>query len=412
MLGRLTLALENIPFFLQPGCKVLNKRSITFSNNSKVFAASTSSSSIRGQSCTLIFLDEFAFVHRSEEFYTATYPVISSGKNTQVIVTSTPNGLNNTFYSMWEAANQKTSNYAPFRVDWWDVPGRDEQWKKDTIANTSEIKFKTEFENCFIGTTNTLIEGDCLLSLQSEPPQETAKSGNLRIYEKPENGHFYIMTVDVSQGRGQDCSAFSVIDCTNNEFKQVVVFNDNKISPLLFPDLIVKMAQQYNDALLIVENNGPGQVVCNSIYYDYEYENLFVESSVKAGGIGVNTTRKVKRLGCSNLKDLIESKKLKIRDAATIIELSGFEEIGNSYGAKNGHDDLVMTLVLFSWFVSSTAFGDYNEIDMRKMIFESHMENIDNELMDIGFIVNDHRNDVGLSPEYERLKDDLEGWKV
>lgn len=422
MLGRLTLALENVPFFLQPGCKVLNKRSITFSNNSRVFSASTSSSSIRGQAVTLLYLDEFAFVQRAEEFYTATYPVITSGETTQVIITSTANGIGNIFYKKWEGALQKTNEFAPFRVDWWDVPGRDEKWKAQTIANTSELQFDQEFGNSFIGTASTLIEANTLLGMQSQVPLKTLYNNNLRIFENPhiadqniedDKDHYYIMTVDVSQGRGQDCSAFSIIDITQKPFKLVASFNDNKISPLLLPDLLVKMALQYNGALIIIENNGPGQIVCNSVYYDYEYENLFVESVVKAGGLGVTTTRKVKRIGCSNMKDLIESNSLIINDPNTIVELSYFEESGSSYAAsKDSTDDLVMTIVIFSWFVSSAAFGNYNESDIRKMVFENNMLAIDNELMDFGFISEDHTSGTGLGEEFTQLMKEAEEWKI
>lgn len=146
MLSRLTLMLENLPFFLQPGCKVLNKGSIKFSNNSQIIAAATSGSSIRGLSMNVIFLDEFAFVQNANEFYTSTYPVISSGKDTKVIITSTPNGVGNMFYRLWEGAIQKTSEFKPFTIKWSDVPGRDEAWKKQTIANSSELQFNQEFE--------------------------------------------------------------------------------------------------------------------------------------------------------------------------------------------------------------------------------------------------------------------------
>jgi hypothetical protein len=148
MLARVTLALENLPFFLQPGCRALNKGSIEFSNNSRIIAAATSGSSIRGMSVNLLFLDEFAFVERAAEFYTSTYPVISSGKDTKVIITSTANGIGNTFHKIWEGAVQKVNEYKAFTVNWWDVPGRDEEWKRQTISNTSQMQFDQEFGNC------------------------------------------------------------------------------------------------------------------------------------------------------------------------------------------------------------------------------------------------------------------------
>jgi hypothetical protein len=410
ILSRITLMLENIPFFLQPGCKVLNKRSVTFSNNSRIISAATSSSSVRGMSASLLYCDEFAFVQKASEFYTSTYPVISSGTKTKVIITSTANGVGNIFYKLWEGASQGINEFKPFRVDWWDVPGRDEKWKEQTIANTSEQQFRQEFANEFIGTDRTLIESNVLLGLKSKPPIETFSNGSGRIYEKPERDSFYIMTVDVSQGRGQDCSAFNIIKVESDKFTQVATFNDNKVSPLLFPNIIVKYGKMYNNALVVIENNGPGQVVCNSVYYDFEYENTFVESTVKQGGVGLTTTKKVKRIGTSNMKDIIEGNRLILNDADTIIELSYFEERGNSFAAAdNYNDDLVMTLVIFSWFVSSSAFGDYEEIDIKKMIFESQMKEIEDELLDFGFISSNQTEDV-INPEYQRMKDEMENW--
>ena len=204
MLARVTLMLENLPFFLQPGCKALNKGSIEFSNNSRIIAAATSGSSIRGMSVNLLFLDEFAFVENAAEFYTSTYPVISSGKDTKVIITSTANGIGNTYHKIWEGAVQGVNEYNPFRVDWWDVPGRDEKWKEQTIANTSSLQFDQEFGNTFFGTGNTLIEGQVLLDLRSRAPKSHHEGGSLLIYEEPVEDHMYIMTVDGSKGRGQD----------------------------------------------------------------------------------------------------------------------------------------------------------------------------------------------------------------
>jgi hypothetical protein len=419
ILGRITLALENVPFFLQPGCKELNKMSISFSNNTRLIAAATSSNSVRGMSATILYLDEFAFVNKASEFYTSTYPIISSGNKTKVIITSTPNGIGNMFHQIWTAAVQGVSEFKPFTVNWWDVPGRDQTWKEKTIANTSEAQFRQEFEIEFVGSGNTLIEANTLLALRHEKPISLMQNGLLKIYEEPikkneENSkdHFYIMTVDVSQGRGQDCSAFSVFDITTKPFKQVCTFADNRISPLIFPNLIVKIGKYYNDALLLVENNGPGQIVCNSIWYDYEYENLFVESALKAGGLGVTQTKKTKRIGTSNLKDFVEAGKLKIVDDETIKQLCYFEERGSSYQAANDQfDDLVMTLVLFSWFLSSQAFGAYDDLDLKKMIFESELKKIDDEMVDFGLLL-DATSDNSLSDEYAKMKNDLMDWKI
>ena len=170
MLSRITLMLENIPFFLQPGSKALNKGSLEFSNNSRILAAATSGSSIRFLSVNLLYLDEFAFVERATEFYTSTYPVVSAGKDTKVIITSTANGIGNMFYKLWEGAEQGVNDFKSFRVDWWDVPDRDEAWKAQTISNTSQLQFDQEFGNTFFGTGDTLINAETLMAMSATNP--------------------------------------------------------------------------------------------------------------------------------------------------------------------------------------------------------------------------------------------------
>jgi hypothetical protein len=387
MLARVTLMLENLPFFLQPGCKALNKGSLEFSNNSRIIAAATSGSSIRGMSVNLLFLDEFAFVENAAEFYTSTYPVISSGKDTKVIITSTANGIGNTYHKIWEGAVQGVNEYKPFRVDWWDVPGRDEKWKEQTIANTSVLQFDQEFGNTFFGTGNTLIEGQVLLDLRAREPIERLEGGDLCVYEKPIEDHQYIMTVDVCQGRGQDYSTFNIIDVSTRPFKQVCVYRNNKISPILYPNIIYKYATLYNEAYTVIENNDQGMVVCVGLYQDLEYENIHLESAVKANAIGIRMDRKVKRIGCSSIKDIIEAGKLQIVDENTIMEISTFVSKGQSFEASDGnHDDLMMNLVMFGYFVGTQSFGDMTDVDIKKMLFEQRMKEIEDDVPPFGII--------------------------
>jgi hypothetical protein len=394
MLARITLMLENLPFFLQPGCKALNKGSIEFSNNSRIIAAATSGSSIRGMSVNLLFLDEFAFVENAAEFYTSTYPVVSSGKTSRVIVTSTANGLGNVYHKLWEGAVQGTNEFKPFRVDWWDVPGRDDEWKRQTISNTSELQFQQEFGNTFHGTGNTLISGDILLNLKAAAPIYT--QNNVKVYNRPKEGHSYLMFVDVAKGRGMDYSTFNILDVTSRPFKQVAVYRDNTISPLLFPDIIYKYAKTYNEAYVIIESNDQGSLVCNGLYYDLEYENVFVESMVKANSIGVTMNKRVKRIGCSTIKDLVETHKIDIVDADTIIEMSTFVAKGTSYEASDGnHDDLMMNLVMFGWYSTTPFFAETTDIDIKNMMYAEQVRHMEDELVPFGIV------DDGREEEYE-----------
>jgi len=385
MLARITLALENLPFFLQPGCKALNKGSIEFSNNSKILAAATSGSSIRGLSINLLFLDEFAFVENDAQFYTSTYPVVSAGKDTQIVITSTANGIGNVYHKLWEGAMQKTNEFVPFRVDWWDVPGRDDAWKKQTVANTSELQFEQEFGNTFHGRGNTLIGANYLLAQQSIEPEFIKE--NIFIYEQPKAEAEYVMCVDVSKGRNQDYSTFTIIDVSVQPFNQVAIFRDNNISPMLLPDIIYKYANLYNEAYVIVESNDQGGVVCNGLYYDLEYEHMFVESSIKANALGATMTRRVKRIGCSTIKDLVEQGKLKINDAQTIIEMSTFVSKGSSYMAVGpNHDDLMMNLVLFAWFTTTDIFESLTNINMKDMLYRERLAAIQDDMLPFGFV--------------------------
>lgn len=405
MLARVTLMLENLPFFLQPGCKALNKGSIEFSNNSRIIAAATSGSSIRGMSVNLLFLDEFAFVERANEFYTSTYPVISAGKDTKVIITSTANGIGNTFHKIWEGAVQKVNEFVPFTVNWYDVPGRDEEWKKQTIANTSQLQFDQEFGNTFFGTGDTLINAETLLGFRAVQPSNHLEGGDLLIYDNPDKDHEYVMCVDVSKGRGQDYSTFNVIDISTRPFKQVAVYRNNTISPLLFPNVIYKYANLYNEAYVVIESNDQGTVVCNGLYLDLEYENMHMESAVRSDRIGIEMNRKVKRLGCSSIKDILEEKKLDIQDENTIMEISTFTARGQSYEASDGnHDDLMMNLVMFGYFVTSQFFADMTDINLKEMMFSKKMKEIEDDVPPVGFI-DDGLDEVRVEEEQKNM-----GW--
>lgn len=361
-----------------------------------------------------IFLDEFAFVHKANEFYTSTYPVISSGSDTKVIITSTPNGIGNMFHKLWEKAvtNENLGvkdSFKPFTIKWWDVPGRDEEWKRQTIANSSELQFSQEFEVSFIGSSDTLIAPDTLLGLKAKDPIKLIN--DVRYYDATEEGHKYIMTVDVSKGRGQDYSTFNVIDVTQSPFKQVAIYRNNNISPLLFPDIIVRVAHQYNDALVIIENNDAGHVVCNAVYHEYEYENMFVESAVKAMGIGCTMTKRVKRVGCSNLKDIVESGKLTINDADTIQELASFEAKGTSYEASgSNNDDLVMNLVMFSWFASTDMFKESSSVDLKNLLFSERLREMEDDVVPFGiFPDNNDGPDMSI---YQEMIDEQKEWNL
>lgn len=391
MIARITTMLESVPFFLQPGVKILNKGNIEFGNDSKVVAAATSSSSIRGLSINMLYLDEFAFVENAEEFYTATYPVITSGKDSKVIITSTANGVGNMFHRIYESATVGDSEYQPFLINWHDVPGRDEEWKKQTIANTSELQFQQEYGNSFLGTGNTLINSDTLLGLRASNPLWSRD--DFMVYKKPQENHQYICTVDVSKGRGFDYSTFTIFDVSTEPFEQVAVYRNNMVSPLLYPDVIAKYCSFYNTALVIIENNAEGAVVAQQMHYDLEYDNVFTQGGTRLEDIGVTMTRKIKRIGTSTLKEILEEHKLKICDKELIKELLTYVNKGMSFEADKGyHDDLVMNCVVFAWFLTTEYFEHLTNNRVKDLLYASQQKDIYEDILPAGVFGTDNRS--------------------
>jgi hypothetical protein len=400
LLSRLQTAYENLPKWMQQGIISWNKGSLELENGSKILAASTSASAVRGMSFNILFLDEFAFVpnHVADSFFASVYPTITSGKNTKVIIVSTPHGMNH-FYRMWHDAEKGKSEYIPTDVHWSEVPGRDSKWKETTIANTSEEQFKVEFECEFLGSVNTLIHPSKLRILVYEDPIN--RNAGLDIYEKPIPEHNYLVTVDVARGLGNDYSAFIVFDITEFPYKVVAKYRNNDIKPMLFPSIINDVAKGYNGAWLLVEVNDIGDQVASILHFDLEYENILMCSmrgragqvvgsgfSGKKSQLGVRTTAAVKKLGCSNLKTLLEDDKIIVSDYDIISELTTFAQRHNSFEAEEGcNDDLAMCLVLFSWLVAQDYFKEMTDNDVRKRLYEEQRNQIEQDMAPFGFIL-------------------------
>lgn len=345
-----------------------------------------------------IFLDEFAFVPKNiaEEFITSVYPTISSGKTTKVIMVSTPNGMN-LFYKYWTDAVNKRNLYVPIEAHYSDVPGRDEAWAEDQKKQLGEEKFKQEFLCDFIGSANTLISGAKLSSMAWVPPIERMSS--LAIYEQPREGRIYMICADVAEGKDLDYSAFVVVDSTEAPYKVVARYYDNKVTPLLFPNIILHTANKYNRAYVMVETNSVGAQVVDILHNDLEYENIFATTNMGRGGqklssgfgknskFGVKMTNQIKLIGCSNLKGLLENDKILIEDFDTISELTSFVSTNTSFGAEEGcHDDLVMCLVLFAWLSVQPTFKEITDSDVRKRIFDEQVKNMNDQVLPFGYI--------------------------
>ena len=399
LLGRLQLAYENLPKWMQQGIISWNKGSLELENGSKISSNSTSSSAVRGGSYNVIFLDEFAFIpnHIADDFFASVYPTISSGQSTKVIIVSTPRGMNH-FYRMWHDSERGKNEYIPTDVHWSEVPGRDAAWKEQTIANTSEQQFKVEFECEFLGSVNTLINPSKLRNFVYEDPIK--RNAGLDIYEHPKEENNYLITVDVARGLGNDYSAFIVFDITNFPYKVVAKYRNNEIKPMLFPSIIYEVAKGYNDAWLLIEVNDIGDQVASILHFDLEYDNVLMCAmrgragqivgsgfSGKKSQLGVRMTAAVKKLGCSNLKTLMEDDKLLTVDYDIISELTTFAQRHNSFEAEEGcNDDLAMCLVIFSWLVAQDYFKEMTDNDVRKRIYEEQKNQIEQDMSPFGFI--------------------------
>ena len=399
LLGRLQTAYENLPKWMQQGIIAWNKGSLELENGSKILAASTSASAVRGMSFNILFLDEFAFVpnHVADSFFASVYPTITSGKNTKVIIVSTPHGMNH-FYRMWHDAEKRKNEYIPTDVHWSEVPGRDEEWKETTIANTSEQQFKVEFECEFLGSVDTLIAPSKLRTLIYDNPIK--RNAGLDVYEPSQDKHDYVMTVDVARGVGEDYSAFVVVDITEFPHKVVAKYRNNDIKPMLFPNIIWEVAKSYNSAFVLCEVNDIGDQVASILQYDLEYQNLLMCSmrgragqivgqgfSGKKTQLGVKMSKTVKKVGSLNLKTLIEEDKLIFNDYEIISELTTFISKHNSFEAEEGcNDDLAMCLVIYAWLVQMDYFKELTDQDVRKRLYEEQKNQIEQDMAPFGFL--------------------------
>ena len=400
IMDRVKIVYENLPKWMQQGVIEWNKTSITLENGSKIVSSSTSSSAVRGSSYNFLLLDEFAFVpdQIAEDFFASVYPTITAGQTTKTVIVSTPNGLN-LFYKLWQNAKSGRSNFIPVEAHWWQIPGRSENFKEETIKNTSERHWASEYECEFLGSQDTLIKTSKIATLTFAEPVLQTDDG-LMVYESPKEGRLYMTMVDTSRSLGQDYNAFTVVDVTEMPYKVVAKFRNNKIPVAIYPNVIFSVASKYNESYVLVEINDIGQSVADILRDEMEYENL-LEIVVKGkkgqkvgiafGGArtynGVKMSSQTKKLGCMALKEMIEGDKLVLNDFDIIAEISTFIAKGGSYEASSGyHDDLISTLVMFGWLSTQSYYKELVNIDVRKRLYEEKLKKLENDLMPFGYI--------------------------
>lgn len=403
--SRVQFILENCPKWLQQGVAEWNKTSFSLENGSRVSCAATSASAIRGSSVNLLLLDEFAFLRPSlaEEFIASVFPTISSSETSKLVIVSTPNGMNH-YYRLWTEAEDKTNGFVPVNAHWSDHPKRTQKWADEQNIILGPIKYAQEIECSFIGSSATLVDGAKLAALpRISPTHLIPGSDSLRQYHKPEEKHSYVMLVDTARGKGLDYSAFSIVDITAIPYKVVCVYRNNTISTLVFPEVIERIANIYNDAFVLIETNDLGQQVADILFYDLEYENVYMSSdeNISEGGgnkkrPGLRTTKRTKAVGCDILKGLIENDKLILNDSDMISELTTFIRIGNSYKADDGkNDDLAMTLVMFAYLTNQTIFKDLFDYSLREKFFSDQLAEIDDQFLPLGYF---DRGEIAAEP--------------
>jgi len=406
ILGRLQLAYENLPKWLQQGVINWNKGSIELENKSQIVAAATSSSAIRGGSFNIIFLDEFAFVpvNIAEMFFSSVYPTISSGQKTKMIIVSTPYGMNH-YYKLWTDAENGKNDYVPIEVHWSEVPGRDEKWKEETIRNTSKEQFQQEFECDFLGSVDTLISP---YKIKSTPYTDPIESRNgLRMFERPKKNGLYVCTVDVARGTNKDYSAFVIFDVSQVPYRVVCTYKNNEIKPFVFPNIIEQTCKGFNNAHILVEVNDLGQQVSDALQFEIEYDNMLMTTQKGRAGqilgamfsgrgsqLGIRMTKQIKKIGCTNVKTLVENDKLVINDFGIIEEMSTFSKKGQSWQAEEGtNDDLMMCLVIFGWVSNQVFFKELTDSNIRNQMYMEQQNLIEQDMAPFGFLddgINEH----------------------
>jgi len=412
VLARYQIMYEGLPIWMQQGVKTWNKGNVDLENGSVVFTSATTSSGIRGKSVNWLYIDEAAIIPNNiaDEFFTAVYPTISAGETTKILLTSTPLGYNH-FWKFWNEAEEGKNGFERMFIHYSEIPGRDEAWADEQLKLLGELKFNQEVLCEFLGSTNTLINGKTLSVMSAKHP-EYSKDG-LDLYETPKQDHYYVITADVARGIGGDYSAFTLIDVTEMPYKLVGKYKHNKISPMLYPSVISKVARDFNNAYVLIESNDIGQQVLDILHQEEEYENVFTTLTEngkqyltpgfgRSAKLGVTTSKAVKRQGCFAIKSLIEDTKLLIHDSDIIGELSVFTEKGQTFQADEGYnDDLAMSLVLFGWVTTNSFFSDLTNVNVREGLFNAEMRMIENDLTPFGEIVD------GSEPEAEVMGGDL-----
>jgi hypothetical protein len=358
---RVRMAYEMLPNWLKPGVGEYGKTSMSLANGSSIGISTTSSDAGRGDSCNVLILDELAFIdnHLVENFWKSVYPIISSSKKSKIFIASTPNGTENLFFQLYDNAIRGKNNWNPERVDWWEVPGRDDAWKEDTIRSLGSTEaFAQEFGNEFIQTGETVLNEDLLqkIKVDIKQPKYVYDEGSYLLWTEPEDGRIYVVGVDIGEGVGEAASVIQILDITElSNITQVAVYHNNKINPFNFTTKLLEILGHWGNPYAMIERNNCGAQVVDNLRNVHNYENIVnyaPESKTKTNynrpGVIAHTNTKYR--GVTNMRYwLNERLAVVIQDDHTFEELKTFVRNPNgTWSGKRGsgvHDDRIMSLI-------------------------------------------------------------------
>lgn len=376
---RVRLAYENLPPHLKPGVLEYGKTSMALGNGSHIGISTTSSDAGRGSSVNCLILDELAFIdnHLVTEFWRSVFPIISSSKKSKILIASTPNGTDNLFHQLYEGAEKGESNWKSERIDWWEIPGRDDAWKEDTIKALGSVEaFSQEFGNCFLDSGESAVNNELYDTLKEEcrDPEFVFDDGSYLLWEEPDPEKLYVAGVDVAEGVGENASVIQIFDFTDlTNITQVAVYSNNNIPPYNFTTKLEEILKNWGNPLVAIERNNCGAQVVDNLYNNSGYTNLVHfspnpnKSTAYANRLGVVAHTNTKYKGVMNMRYWVnEMKAVKFRDIKTINELKDFVRYPNgTWAAKKLAgclDDRVMSLIWCLIVLENSVTEKYFEV--------------------------------------------------
>ena len=332
---------DDLPTWLQAPETERNKHVLKLSTGSKI--KSQPAGAGRGESVSLLIVDEAAFIDNMREFWMAIYPTISTGGSAYIL--STVNGMANLYYELYRDAELEKNDFNVIDIHWREHPEYTEKWAEQTRSNVGERAWLQEYEGQFLGTGETFIDGGTLDQVKlSTSPEFTKKHYNMmRIFEEPQPYHTYLIAADTSFGRDRDYSAFHIINLYNGT--QVAEFYSNRCGLNEFARIMAEEGMRYNMAFVCPERNGLGLALIEQLFEVHEYENMWTDDK---GQMGYLVNNKNRDIMLNTLQEKLKTSKIKINSERTFKELTTFiiSKTGKIQAESGFADDLVMSLAI------------------------------------------------------------------